>query len=34
MTGLDGTGDDMQAPFAIQSLRALLRRLGVQIDQR
>lgn len=34
VTGLDGTGDDITAPFAMQSLRALLRRLGVQIDNR
>jgi flagellar P-ring protein precursor FlgI len=34
VTGLDGTGDDVSAPFAMQSLRALLRRLGVQIDQK
>jgi flagellar P-ring protein precursor FlgI len=34
VTGLNGTGDDVSAPFAGQSLRALLRRLGVQIDQR
>lgn len=33
VVGLDGTGDDVSAPFAMQSLRALLRRLGVQIDQ-
>jgi flagellar P-ring protein precursor FlgI len=32
VTGLNGTGDDASAPFATQSLRALLRRLGVQID--
>ena len=32
VTGLTNTGDDMMAPFAAQSLRALLRRLGVQID--
>lgn len=32
VTGLSRTGDDMMAPFAAQSLRALLRRLGVQID--
>jgi len=32
VTGLTGTGDDITAPFAAQSLRALLRRLGVQID--
>jgi len=31
--GLSGTGDDVSAPFAMQSLRSLLRRLGVQIDQ-
>lgn len=34
VTGLDGTGDDVSAPFAMQSLRSLLRRLGVQIDSR
>lgn len=34
VTGLNGTGDDITAPFAAQSLRALLRRLGVQIDNR
>lgn len=34
VSGLNGTGDDVSAPFAAQSLRALLRRLGVQIDQR
>jgi flagellar P-ring protein FlgI len=33
VVGLDGTGDDVSAPFAMQSLRSLLRRLGVQIDQ-
>ena len=32
VTGLSQTGDDIMAPFAAQSLRALLRRLGVQID--
>lgn len=32
VTGLNGTGDDVSAPFAAQSLRALLRRLGVQAD--
>ena len=32
VTGLNGTGDDASAPFAAQSLRSLLRRLGVQID--
>jgi flagellar P-ring protein precursor FlgI len=30
--GLQGTGDDVSAPFAMQSLRSLLRRLGVQIE--
>lgn len=34
VTGLDRTGDDVTAPFAMQSLRALLRRLGVQLDER
>jgi flagellar P-ring protein precursor FlgI len=35
VTGLTGTGDDViAAPFAAQSLRALLRRLGVQVDAR
>jgi len=34
VTGLNGTGDDITAPFAAQSLRALLRRLGVQIDNK
>lgn len=34
VTGLNGTGDDMTAPFAQHSLRALLRRLGVQADAR
>lgn len=34
VTGLNGTGDDLTAPFATQSLRALLRRLGVQVDAR
>lgn len=34
VTGLNGTGDDASAPFAAQSLRSLLRRLGVQIDAR
>ncbi len=32
VTGLNGTGDDAMAPFALQSLLALMRRLGVQID--
>ncbi|HYQ14994.1 MAG TPA: flagellar basal body P-ring protein FlgI [Polyangiaceae bacterium] len=34
VTGLQGTGDDISSPFALQSLRALLRRLGVQVDSR
>jgi len=34
VTGLNGTGDDTSAPFAAQSLRALLRRLGVQVDNK
>jgi flagellar P-ring protein precursor FlgI len=34
VTGLTGTGDDISSPFAMQSLRALLRRLGVQVDAR
>lgn len=34
VTGLNGTGDDVSAPFAMQSLRSLLRRLGVQVDAR
>jgi flagellar P-ring protein precursor FlgI len=34
ITGLNGTGDDVSAPFAAQSLKALLRRLGVQVDAR
>lgn len=34
VVGLNGTGDDASAPFAAQSLRALLRRLGLQVDQR
>jgi flagellar P-ring protein precursor FlgI len=33
VTGLNGTGDDVSAPFAKQSLKALLRRLGVQVDE-
>ena len=32
VTGLQGTGDDASVPFAAQSLLALMRRLGVQID--
>src|SRR3954454_2389619 len=34
VTGLNGTGDDMTVPFAQQSLRALMRRLGIQVDAR
>ena len=34
VTGLNGTGDDITVPFAQQSLRALMRRLGIQIDSR
>lgn len=33
VTGLNGTGDDVTVPFAKQSLKALLRRLGVQVDE-
>jgi flagellar P-ring protein precursor FlgI len=32
VTGLGGTGDDVSAPFAAQSLLALMRRLGIQAD--
>jgi len=32
VTGLNGTGDDITVPFAAQSLRALMRRLGIQVD--
>lgn len=32
VSGLNGTGDDISAPFATQSLLAIMRRLGVQID--
>src|SRR3954471_23078102 len=32
VTGLNGTGDDISVPFAAQSLLALMRRLGVQVD--
>ncbi|MEZ4224517.1 MAG: flagellar basal body P-ring protein FlgI [Polyangiaceae bacterium] len=32
--GLNGSGDDVSAPFASQSLLSLLRRLGVQVDAR
>jgi flagellar P-ring protein precursor FlgI len=34
VTGLSGTGDDQMAPIAAQSTIAMLRRLGVQVDQR
>jgi flagellar P-ring protein precursor FlgI len=34
VTGLNGTGDDVSAPFAAQSLRSLLRRLGIQLDSK
>ncbi len=34
VTGLNGTGDDITVPFAQQSLRALMRRLGIQVDSR
>ncbi len=34
VTGLNGTGDDITVPFAQQSLRALMRRLGIQVDAR
>lgn len=34
VSGLNGTGDDVSAPFAAQSLRSLLRRLGVQVEAR
>jgi len=33
VTGLNNTGDDITVPFAKQSLKALLRRLGVQVDE-
>jgi flagellar P-ring protein precursor FlgI len=33
VTGLNNTGDDITAPFAKQSLKALLRRMGVQVDE-
>ncbi|HKQ70265.1 MAG TPA: flagellar basal body P-ring protein FlgI [Polyangiaceae bacterium] len=32
VTGLQQTGDDISVPFAAQSLLALMRRLGVQVD--
>lgn len=34
VTGLNGTGDDIMARIAEQTLRAMLRRLGVQVDER
>jgi len=34
VVGLQGTGDDASAPFAAQSMRSLLRRLGVQVEAR
>ena len=32
VTGLSGTGDDSSVPFTTQSVLAMLRRLGVQVD--
>src|SRR5450432_1931365 len=32
VTGLSGTGDDTSVPFTSQSVLAMLRRLGVQVD--
>jgi len=32
VTGLSGTGDDASVPFTAQSVLAMLRRLGVQVD--
>lgn len=32
VTGLSGTGDDTSVPFTTQSVLAMLRRLGVQVD--
>ena len=32
--GLNGTGDDITAPLAVQSTLSMLRRLGVQVDAR
>jgi flagellar P-ring protein FlgI len=32
ITGLNGTGDDVSAPFTAQTVLSLLRRLGVQVD--
>lgn len=34
VTGLNGTGDDVSAPLATQSMLSMLRRLGVQVDNR
>jgi flagellar P-ring protein FlgI len=34
VTGLNGTGDDIRSRVAEQTLRSLLRRLGVQVDDR
>jgi flagellar P-ring protein precursor FlgI len=34
VTGLGGTGDDVSAPLAAQSLLSMLRRLGVQADSK
>jgi flagellar P-ring protein precursor FlgI len=33
VTGLNGSGDDVSAPLALQSTLAMLRRLGVQVDK-
>lgn len=32
VTGLDGTGDDIRSQIAEQTMRSLMRRLGVQVD--
>lgn len=32
VTGLGGTGDDASVPFTAQSIQAMLRRLGIQVD--
>lgn len=32
VTGLGGTGDDTSVPFTAQSIQAMLRRLGIQVD--
>jgi flagellar P-ring protein precursor FlgI len=32
VTGLNGTGDDITSPMAVQSVLSMLRRLGVQVD--